>query len=106
VLTDKSFRFKHMPSENWLTALFKKANRSAPQKIHDVAIPRDDILAIVTPKRGFVARLFGPAFPHFSIRCKTGDGETSYAFSVDPGSGLLAALVKTAPSAGGKVDGS
>jgi hypothetical protein len=95
VLTDKSFRFKHMPSDNWLMALFKRADRgSGPKEAFDLAIPRDDIVALIPPKRGFIARLFGPAFPHFSLKRRGHESEESYIFAADPSSGLIAALAE------------
>ena len=95
VLTDKSFRFKHMPSDNWLSAIFKKADRSKEQKKDmSITIPRGDIVEVIAPRGGFFARLFAPAFPHFILRCKAEGEELRYSFSVDPGSGLLPALVK------------
>jgi hypothetical protein len=99
VLTDKSFRFKYMPSDNWLSSIFKKTSRSSkPKETHDIVVPRGDIISINAPKGGFLARLFGPAFPHFTIAFHDAEGEKLHSFSVDPGSGLLAALMKAAPA--------
>ena len=92
VLTDKALRFKHMPSENWLSSLFKKANRSSEPKPVDFAIARTDIAAVNSPKRNLLARLFGPAFPRFTVMERSPEGERRYLFSVDPSSGFLAAL--------------
>jgi hypothetical protein len=98
VLTDKSFRFKHMPGENWIMSLFKRMDRSSEKKeIIDIVIPRESIIAVNSPKGGFWARLLGPAFPRFSIASRAEGGEELHAFSVDPGTGLLAALIKAAP---------
>jgi hypothetical protein len=97
ILTDKSFRFKHMASDNWLLSLFRRADRSSgPERIEDIVILRENILAVQTPKRGFLERLFGPAFRHFSILSTGAEGELHHQFSVDPSSGLLAALLETA----------
>jgi hypothetical protein len=106
VLTDKSFRFKHMPSDNWLLSLFKRAARpSEPKQPIDIVIPRGDIVAVKAPKVGFLARLIGPAFPHFSVKRRAEEGETLFVFSADPSSGLLAALIKAAPATEATDDG-
>ena len=98
ILTDKSFRFKHMPSENWISSLFKRMDRSsAPRQPVEITIPLGHIVSLNAPKRSLMARLFGPAFPRFTIAGRdavTADGETSYLFSVDPSSGFLTALEK------------
>ncbi len=100
IITDKSFRFKHMPSENWLLGLFKKTNKSAGdrEKPVDIVIPRDELEAEVAGRRGFLARLMGPAFPHFSV--KRAGADEKYVFSADPASGLLAALAAIAAAKG------
>jgi hypothetical protein len=96
IITDKSFRFKHMPSDNWLLSLFKKTSKSSAdhEKPVDIVIPRDELVAEVAAKRGLFARLMGPAFPHFSVKRAGEDKE--YVFSADPASGLLAVLAAIA----------
>jgi hypothetical protein len=107
VLTDKSFRFKHMPSDNWLRSIFKKAGRSSePKKNLDLTIPLGDIIAVNAPRSGFLARLLAPAFPRVSVSYRVDGAESLFAFSVDPNSGLLAALVEAAGAAkAGGVEG-
>jgi hypothetical protein len=98
VLTGKSFRFKHMPSENWLSSIFKRMDRgSKPKEPVEITIPRESVTAIHSPKRSFFARLFGPAFPKFTVTQSVafdGAGEKQYVFSVDPSGGFLTALEK------------
>jgi hypothetical protein len=95
VLTDASFRFKHLPSENWITALFKShRNPSSPARAIDIVVPRADILSFKEPKRGLMARLFGPAYPRFTISWKTAEGETRGFFAADPSSDFLRELRK------------
>jgi hypothetical protein len=96
IITDKSFRFKHMPSENWLFSLFKKTSKSSAdrEKPVDIVIPRDELKVEVAARRGLFARLMEPAFPHFTVR-RTGE-DKEYVFSADPASGLLAALAAIA----------
>jgi len=99
ILTDKSFRFKHMPSENWLSSLFKRAEKSRREKPIEITIPRGDILSLVLPSRGFLARLLGPAFRRFTVTARAEEGEASYLFAFDPSSGFMAALEKAVPAA-------
>ena len=99
ILTDKSFRFKYMPSENWILSLFKRASKSkSSDKQLDIVVARSDIASIVAPRRDFFAKLFGPAFPRFSVTVRSParpeGGEETYSFSVDPSSGIVAALQK------------
>jgi hypothetical protein len=98
VLTDKSFRFKHMPSENWISSLFKRMDKSSGPKVPvEITIPLADIVSLDAPKRNLMARLFGPAFPRFHVEgkdIKDAEGVKSYLFSVDPSSGFLTALEK------------
>jgi hypothetical protein len=90
VLTDKSFRFKHLPSENWISSLFKRVGRSSgPKEVVEITIPRGEIVSVNSPKRDFFARIFGPAFPRLTI---TGPDEKTYLFSLDPSGGFLKAL--------------
>jgi hypothetical protein len=100
VLTDKSFRFKHMPSENWLSSLFRRVDKSSgPKAPVEITIPLGDIISLDAPKRSLMARLFGPAFPRFNVQGKEAKdaGEVkSFLFSVDPSSGFLTALEKAA----------
>ncbi len=102
VLTDKSFRFKHMPSENWLSSMFRRADKSRPAAPVEITIPRANILSLHVPARGFFARLLGPAFQRFTITARDAGvaieaaGEKNYLFSFDPSSGILAALQKAA----------
>jgi len=103
VLTDKSFRFKHMPSENWMSSLFKRMDRgSKPKGPVEITIARESIAAVVSPKRGFLAKLFGPAFPRFTLTQRIALGgpeeEKTFIFSVDPSGGFIDALEKAVTS--------
>ncbi len=101
ILTDKSFRFKHMPSENWLSSIFKRVDRkSKPKEPVEITIPRERIVSVNAPKRGLAARLFGPAFPRFTLveRVNGLDGtetDKPHLFTVDPSGGFITALEKT-----------
>jgi hypothetical protein len=97
-----------MPSENWLMSLFKRAGKSAKNdQPVEIVVARSDIANVAAPKRGFFARLFGPAFPRIILVARGEEGEKRYYFSVDPTNGFVAALrraveekqVNTAPVA-------
>lgn len=103
ILTDKSFRFKHMPSDNWLSSIFKRAARSAkPREPVELTVAIGDIASVNAPQRSFFARLFGPAFPRFAVVVRaSADADASasekrYVFSVDTSGGFLLALEKAA----------
>jgi hypothetical protein len=101
ILTDKSFRFRHMPSDNWMTSLFKRGDKNDKREPVNLRVAREDIVSLNVPKRGFFAKLIEPAFPRFSIVARGAGGETRHSFSVDPGSGLLAALERALERATG-----
>lgn len=96
ILTDRNFRFKHLPSENWLETLFKKSpfSKNEADKPIDVVIPLEELEARLEQRRGIIARLVSPAFPRFTAKRKGEDAE--YLFSVDPSSGIIAALERLA----------
>jgi hypothetical protein len=91
-----------MPNENWMLSLFKRFDKSGEEeKLVDIVIARGDISAVHAPKRDIFTRLFGPAFPRFSIVARGESGEKTYVFTVDPSNGIIDALQKAAPSAAG-----
>jgi hypothetical protein len=89
VLTDAAFRFKYVPSENWLSSMFKRAVGVKSEAV-DIRIAREDISSVTIPKRDFLSRIFSPPMQRLVIA----EGEKSFAFSFDPTSGLQAALEK------------
>lgn len=101
ILTDKSFRFKHMPSENWLASMlrFGRKETASPKKENvDIVAPRAELVALVEPQRGFLARVFGPAFARFDLVWRDGGIERRERFQIDPSTELLARLRATIPS--------
>ncbi len=97
ILTDKSFRFRNVPTDNWILSMVRPKGRkkdAAPPA--DIVIARGDIAALNIEKKSFLARILGPAFQRFTISRRREPG-ASWAFSVDPGYGFLAALEKVAP---------
>lgn len=100
VLTDKNFRYRHLPSEGWFESLLKFGSRNrknAPSdKVVDIVIPREQLVLDIAIKRGLLTRLIEPAFPRFTAR-RAGTEEV-YVFSADPGGNLVAALRAIAAS--------
>ncbi len=95
ILTDKSFRYKYIPSESWVLSLFRRADKSAPKdKPVDIVVARENIASVATPKRDFFQRIFGPAFPHFTVTTRGESEDASYSFSADPAAGIIPALQK------------
>ena len=98
VLTDASFRFRAMPSQNWLLSLFKSHKPQAPSApIPDLVVPRTAVVRVSMPKRGFLARLFAPPFLPVAISWREGEGLRSETFDTDPSSDLVKALALAFP---------
>jgi hypothetical protein len=96
VLTDKSFRFKGMPSDNWFLNVFKRKEKKDADKVSmDLCIARENIASVISPKQGFFSRIFGPNFLRFTITRSDEGGET-YVFAVDPQNAFLTALKRAA----------
>jgi hypothetical protein len=101
VLTDKAFRFRHMPSDNWLTSLFRRADKAKRDQALDIVLTRELVSAVIVPKRSFLGKLFGPAFPRFAVKTQEAEGEKHYVFSADPTNGFITAIEKAFPAAEG-----
>jgi hypothetical protein len=101
ILTDKSFRFKYVPEPHrpWMGS----GTSSELEDRAEFTVARSDIVSVTVPKRGFFARLTRSAFPRCSVVTHTESGEKTYVFSVDPSSGLIAALEKAWPAVVGTV---
>lgn len=97
VLTDSSFRFKPMPSENWIQSLFKSHRPSPSTPPADIVVPRGAVVSVAMPRRGFLARIFGPAFVPLEISWREGEGTAAATFAVDPSSELVARLSAAFP---------
>jgi hypothetical protein len=99
VLTDKCFRFNRIKSDNWLASLFRgfgSKKAEGPEPV-DIVIPRENLVAVLRPRRGLWAKLLGPAFPRFSVRSRGEEGEILNIFSADPATGILEALERAIP---------
>ncbi|HET7839304.1 MAG TPA: hypothetical protein VFL04_06060 [Rectinemataceae bacterium] len=92
VLTDASFRFKYLPSENWFASLFRAARREPARAVADITVPRESLVAMKEPHRTLASRLFGSAFPRFTLSWREGELLRSEAFAVDPSTELLPRL--------------
>lgn len=106
ILTDRSFRFRHEPGESWLAGLFRNQTRSSGTKGPiEIVVPREALISLEEPRRGFLHRVFGPSFPRFQLswEIRPGDGARDAGtglFSIDDSRGFLAALRKVLPAKG------
>jgi len=107
VLTDRSVRFRHQPSDNWFSSFVKNQSRSSsPRGPIEIVVPRDRLVGLEEARRGFLDRLFGPAFPRFRLRWRAAPGEGGSAdadeetalFSVDDRQVFLEALRNALPA--------
>jgi hypothetical protein len=101
ILTNKSFRFKYVPK----TVAPLMGPGLSPEFVDETefTVARGDIVSVRLPKRGFFAWIVRRSFPRCSMVTRGKGGEKTYVFSVDPSSGLLAALAKAWPNAAGRV---
>ena len=102
ILTDKSFRFKYVPEPKkpWMGEGMTPVER---EDRTEFTVARGDIVSVSFPKRGFFARLTRGVFPRCCVVTRSESGEKNYVFSIDPSSGLIAALEKSWPVVAGTV---
>ncbi len=102
ILTDKSFRFKYVPEPKkpWMGEGMTPVER---EDRTEFTVARGDIVSVSIPKRGFFARLTRGVFPRCCVVARSEGGEKTYMFSIDPSSGLIAALEKSWPVVAGTV---
>jgi hypothetical protein len=93
VLTERSLRFRKVPSENWLLSLVK-ASSPPPSRgaAEDIVIPLPAMRKVIRPKRSLMDRLFGTPFSTFTVEYLGGDTSIQIRFSVDPKDSILTLL--------------
>jgi len=97
IMTDRSFRFKYMPSESWIQTMFRGAGReSQGSKPFDIVIPRDDLASVKWPKKSFLSRVFGQAYEILNLTWRVAEGEKTARIGMEPRGAILAALEKAA----------
>jgi hypothetical protein len=104
ILTDKTFRFKYMPSESLLMGLFRPPEgKGAKREAVDIVAPLDRIAALAEEKKGRLSRLFGSPFRRFEIAWDDSSGaeRRRESFSVDPSGDLLEKLRRSLPGLAG-----
>lgn len=93
VLTDRSFWFKQVPSDNWITSLFRPRTLSVSARkaeAYTLRIPREALVALEEPKaKGWFAR---SAYPVVQLSWLQEGTDQARRFSLDPTTGLLARL--------------
>ncbi|HUX36635.1 MAG TPA: hypothetical protein VMV44_01915 [Rectinemataceae bacterium] len=84
VITDKSLRFRHLPSDNWLNHLFTSRAReeSTPESI-EIVIPLAFIAEVGSPDRSLWSRIFGSQQASFIVDWSTAEGPRRESFSAD-----------------------
>lgn len=95
VLTDQSFWFKQVPSDNWITSFFHSGARfsmSRPADEHTLRIAREHLLALEEPNRKRLGWFSRPAFPELTLTWRDGETIGMRRFSMDPSTDLLPRL--------------
>jgi hypothetical protein len=97
ILTDRSFRYKYMPSQSLILGLFRAPNGNSPAREEiDIVMPLEQIRSIKEQERGWFSRFFGSPFPRVSITWGPSEAERrSEDFSIDPSTGLVEKLKNT-----------
>ncbi len=97
ILTDRSFRFKYLPSQSLILGLFRAPNGNAPAREEvNIVVPLEQILSIKEQEGGWLSRLFGSPFPRVSVSWGPSEAECrSEDFSIDPSTGLVEKLRNT-----------
>ncbi len=79
ILTERAFHFRGQNSDNWFLGLFSGRGRKAPEPI-EFSVPRESLVSLQEPRRSGLDRLFGSAFPTFTLTWRPRDPS-------DPGTG-------------------
>lgn len=75
VVTDRSFRYRYLPSESWMTSLFGNRNESSRKREPmEIVVPRGEILGLTERSGGFLSRLFGSSYVDFKLTWKASGG--------------------------------
>ncbi len=95
ILTDRSFHFMGRKSENWVRGLLSFKGRSDAESV-EFRMPRGDLRSLEEPRRGWLSRILGSAFPEITLTWNPVEGtEPARAvFHVDDQRGFLEALGK------------
>lgn len=95
VLTDQSFWFKQVPSDNWIANLTRPRALTASSRRADeytLRIPRESLLSLEEPDQNYRRWFSKPVFPRLTLTWKEGEATRSRRFSVDPTADLLPRL--------------
>lgn len=95
VLTNRSFWFKQVPTDNPLESLFrlrKLSGSARGSEAFTLSIPRGNLMTLQEPERGGKGWFSKPAFPGFTLSWREGDVVRRRRFTIDPSAGLLPRL--------------
>ena len=84
VVTDRSLRFRHLPSDNWLARMFRprEAQGSGDESV-EIIIPLEAVTDVLTPEKGWWRRIFGKQGAQFEVSWTGIDGQRSETFGAD-----------------------
>jgi hypothetical protein len=100
ILTDASFRFKHMPGDKLILGLFRAPDGKGPKReLVDIMVPLDRIASVSEASKSWLSRLFGSPFRRFTVTWSEGPEAERLAesFSADPSAGLVEKLALALP---------
>jgi hypothetical protein len=95
ILTDKSFRYKYMPSDRLILGLFRSPDSTgAKREALELVAPLEGISLVEETERGWFARLFGSPFRRFEISWDEAEesARRQESFSVDPSGDFIGKL--------------
>ena len=84
VITDRSLRFRHLPSDNWLARMFRpRDTETAASEPVEIVVPLSSVTNVRSPDKGWWARLFGSQQLQFEVAWTGIEGPRSEVFGAD-----------------------
>ena len=84
VITDRSLRFRHLPSENWLARLFRPRDaEDAASEPMEIIVPLSSVTNVRTPDKGWWGRIFGTQQLQFEVNWTAIEGSRTEVFGAD-----------------------
>lgn len=98
VLTDRSFWFKQVPNDNWLTSILRPRTLSLKRgEDYTLRIPREDLLSLTEPGKTRRSWFSAPVLPPYTLHWREGEATRSRRFSLHPPTELLPRLRELLP---------
>ncbi len=84
VITDRSLRFRHLASDNWLARLFKPRDaEGAASEPVEIIVPLSSVTEVRTPEKNWWSRIFGAQQLQFEVSWASIEGPRSEVFGAD-----------------------